>query len=78
MKKKINGYEARSDKVVKFVVMLMLIGASLMPLSVSADTRKSTNATAASTPTPAPTVPSPRSVSPSEQQSTEPSVSWNS
>lgn len=80
MKKKVNGYEARSDKVVKFIVMLMLLVASLMPLTVSADTTPSTPSTSTATaPTPTPT-PKPwlhEAPEPVQQQAT-PAVSWNS
>lgn len=84
MKKKVSGYEARSDKVVKVVLTLMLLAASLVPLTVSADTAPSTTSTVTvtSTPTPTPAAPRPRPVSepvsePVQQQAT-PAVSWNS
>lgn len=88
MKKKVNGYEARSDKVIKFGLTLLLLVASLMPLTVSADTTPSTpstvTATPTSTPTPTPTPTAPRLHSVSEpvsepvQQQATPAVSWNS
>lgn len=82
MKKKVSGYEARSDKVVKVVLTLMLLAASLVPLTVSADTAPSTTSTVTVTSTPTPAAPQPRPVSepvsePVQQQAT-PAVSWNS
>lgn len=82
MKKKVSGYEARSDKVVKVVLTLMLLAASLVPLTVSADTAPSTTSTVTVTSTPTPAAPRPRPVSepvsePVQQQAT-PAVSWNS
>lgn len=80
MKRKVNGYEARSDKVIKVFLMLLLIVASLMPLAVSADTTQSTPSTSTTTaPTPTPT-PKPwlrEAPEPVQQQAT-PAVSWNS
>lgn len=80
MKKKVSGYEARSDKVIKVFLMLLLIVASLMPLTVSADTTQSTPSTSTvTTPTPTPT-PKPwlrEAPEPVQQQAT-PAVSWNS
>ena len=82
MKKKVSGYEARSDKVIKVFLMLLLIVASLMPLTVSADTTQSTPSTSAAT-TPAPTpTPTPKpwlreAPEPVQLQAT-PAVSWNS
>ena len=78
MKKKVSGYEARSDKVVKVVLTLMLLVASLMPLTVSADTTPSTASTVTVTATPTPTAPRPRPVSEPVQQQATPAVSWNS
>lgn len=82
MKKKVNGYEARSDKVVKVFLMLILVVASLMPLAVSANTTRSTKATVTvattPTPTPFPTVQSSHEVSEPIQQQATPAVSWNS
>jgi len=84
MKKKVSGYEARSDKVIKVVLTLMLLVASLMPLTVNAGTTPSTisTVTITSTPTPTPAAPRLRPVSepvsePVQQQAT-PAVSWNS
>ena len=78
MKKKVSGYEARSDKVVKVVLTLMLLVASLMPLTVSADTTPSNTSTVTVTATPTPTASRPRPVSEPVQQQATPAVSWNS
>ena len=84
MKKKVSGYEARSDKVIKVGLTLMLLVVSLMPLTVSADTTPSTTSTVTVTSTPTPTPAAPRSrpvsepVSEPVQQRATPAVSWNS
>lgn len=81
MKKKVNGYEARSDKVIKGVLGLILLVASLMPLTVSADATQpasSTTTTTAPTPTPTPKPWLREGSEPIQQQQSTPSVSWNS
>lgn len=79
MKKKVSGYEARSDKVIQVILTLILLVASLIPLTVSADTSGSTTSTVTvvSQPTPTPTTPRRPVSEPVEQQAT-PAVSWNS
>ena len=80
MKKKVSGYEARSDKVIKAFLTLILVVASLMPLTVNADTAQptsSTTTTAIPTPTPTPRPWVHEMPEPVQQQAT-PSVSWNS